>query len=463
MGVATPRTRIALRPGKWHRGHMSTRILFLSLILTLVTPRVFADTVKDREGAVRKDKTAVLEKDGRWLYNDIEAGFAAAKKAGKPLLVVLRCVPCMSCMGLDAGVLEDKGLESLLGQFVCLRVINANALDLSRFQFDYDLSLTTMIFNGDGTVYGRFGSWKHQKDAQEKATASFKAALEGALTLHKGYPGNKESLAGKQGSPSPYKSPLEIPGLDGKYTKELDWQGKVVQSCVHCHQIGDALRATLREQKKPITDDLIFPQPQPETIGLTLAEDSAARISAVAEGSPAAAAGIKPGDDLLILENQPLISSADVSWVLHRAPASGSLKAVVKRSGTATVLPVQLPAGWRQKADISRRTGTWDMRGMTTGGLVLEDVPDAERAGLSLAKDALGLRVKFVGQYNKHAAAKNAGWQKDDILVEIAGLTARLSEGALMGHLLQEHFPGESLKATVLRGGKKVTLPLPMQ
>ena len=53
----------------------------------------FADTVKDREGAVRKDKAA-MENDARWAYNDVERGFAEAKRTGKPLLVVLRCVPC---------------------------------------------------------------------------------------------------------------------------------------------------------------------------------------------------------------------------------------------------------------------------------------------------------------------------------------------------------------------------------
>lgn len=442
-------------------GEMKTRAfaIFLSAALPFTA---FADAVKDREGAVRNDK-ASMEKDARWLYNDIEAGFAAAKKSGKPLLVVLRCVPCLSCMGLDTGVIEDKSLTPLLDQYVCLRVINANALDLSRFQFDYDLSLTTMIFNGDGTVYGRFGSWKHQKDAQEKATASFKAVLEAALVVHKGYPANKESLAGKQGVAMPYKTPVDVPGLDGNYTKELDWQGKVVASCVHCHQIGDALRNTLREQKKPLTDDLIFPHPSPEAIGLTLDEDSAARISAVAPGSPADKAGIRAGDHLASLDDQPLISAADVSWVLHRAPAAGSLKAVVQRSGAVVALPVQLTAGWRQNSDISRRVGTWGMRGMAAGGLLMEEVPDSERSGLGLEKGQLALRAKHVGQYGKHAAAKNAGWQQGDILVEIDGLKDRLSEGALIGHLLQKHFPGEKLQATVVRGGKKMTLPLPMQ
>jgi hypothetical protein len=89
-------------------------------------------TVKDREGAVRGDKAA-MENDARWIYNDVERGFAEAKKTGKPLLVVLRCVPCLSCVGLDAEVLKEPALTPLLDQFVCVRLINANAIDLARF------------------------------------------------------------------------------------------------------------------------------------------------------------------------------------------------------------------------------------------------------------------------------------------------------------------------------------------
>jgi hypothetical protein len=103
------------------------------------------------------------------------------------------------------------------------------------------------------------------------------------------------------------------------------------------------------------------------------------------------------------------------------------------------------------------------MRGMATGGLLLEDVPDAEREGLGLGKDALALRAKHVGQYGRHAAAKNAGWQQGDVLVEIDGRSKRQSEGALIGYLLQKHQPGVKLKCTVLRGGKRIPLSLPMQ
>jgi hypothetical protein len=421
-----------------------------------------ADTVKDREGAVRQDKEA-WGNDARWAYNDVQRGFAAAKLNGKPVLVVLRCVPCLACAGIDAGVLTEPELAPLLDQFVCVRVINANAIDLSLFQFDYDLSFSAVLFNADGTVYGRFGSWTHQKDPRDKSTASFKRSLEAALALHQGYPANKDSLAGKQVPASPYKTPIDIPTLQGKYRVDLDWNGKVVPSCVHCHQIGDALRVVQRNKKEPMSSDLIYPMPSPEVVGLKLAPDALARVESVREGSPAARGGFLVGDEILALNGQPLISLADVSWVLHRAPDSGALTATVKRGTQEKAVTIPLFPGWRSKSDINGRVGTWGMRGMATGGLVLEDLADDLRAGRGLKKDALGLRVKFVGQYGKHAAGKKAGFEKDDVIIELAGLTGRLSEGEVIGRLLQEHQVGESVKATVLRGQQRLELLLPMQ
>ncbi|MDE0858531.1 MAG: hypothetical protein OSA93_00080 [Akkermansiaceae bacterium] len=107
--------------------------------------------------------------------------------------------------------MRNHQLSPLLDQFVCLRLIDTNSLDLSRFQFDYDLSLSALILNADGTTYGRFGSWKHQKDPAQKSIKGFKASLTAALSLHKFYPKNKARLKGKQPRPLSYKTPLEIP------------------------------------------------------------------------------------------------------------------------------------------------------------------------------------------------------------------------------------------------------------
>lgn len=421
-----------------------------------------AESVKDREGAVRNDK-ATLENDPRWNYNDIDTGFQLARTAHKPLLVVLRCVPCIACSGIDASVLQEKELIPLLDQFVCVRIINANALDLTRFQFDYDLSFSAMIFNGDGTVYGRYGSWLHQKEPQNKTTASFRKALEAALQVHQGYPANKASLKGKQGASLPYRTPVEFPTLAEKYQSQLDWNGKVVGSCVHCHMVGDAIRSHYRSQSRSIPVEWIYPQPSADILGITLATDDTARIENVAPGSPAASAGFQAGDILTTFNEQPLLSTADVSWVLHRAPASGSLPATIRRSSDTLDLRLTLPPAWRNKSDISRRAGTWPMRAMAFGGMKMDDLDDATRDQLGLTREQMALKVFNVGQYGPHAAAKKAGFLKDDIILEIGDLNTRITESAIIGHLLLSHLPGEKIPTVVLRGQQRIKLELPQQ
>lgn len=47
---------------------------------------------QDRRTLVLNDRTEV-EAAGDWIYNDLDAGRAEARKTGKPMLVVFRCIP----------------------------------------------------------------------------------------------------------------------------------------------------------------------------------------------------------------------------------------------------------------------------------------------------------------------------------------------------------------------------------
>jgi hypothetical protein len=125
----------------------------LVTVISLISVLTTAAWCQDREKKVRDDRLTV-EEDGYWIYNDLPKAFDEAKKTGKPLLVAIRCIPCEACAKLDAQVVSrDPVVRKLLDEFVCVRIVQANGLDLSLFQYDYDLSFKGMCWsNGMATA-----------------------------------------------------------------------------------------------------------------------------------------------------------------------------------------------------------------------------------------------------------------------------------------------------------------------
>lgn len=422
----------------------------------------WADEKNRREEAVRNDKKN-LSGDTRWLYNDVQSGFEAAKKAGKPLLVVLRCVPCKACTGIDESVLQAKEMQEVLDDFVCVRLINANSIDLAQFQFDYDLSFSTLVFHPDGQLIARYGSWQHQLDDSETSTKSFVVTLNKAKDFFTEWDKYKDRLGPKQGGPTPFKLPIEIPGLSGKYGRELNWDGNVVQSCVHCHQIGDAYRAWYRKRGEVIPQELIYPMPDPKAIGLTMNQDVGTKVRGVQAESIAMLAGFEKQDDILAIDGAPIASLADIAWALHRSLDPSKSIWTVKRGGATVELQVELTKGWRSKSDIASRVGTWQMRAMAQGGMVLKSLDGSKRAEQGLDSKDIGLLVHGLGEYGEHAAAKNAGFRKGDVILSIEGIQAPVDESRLIGQLLADHPKPTKLKAVVLREKKRLELSWPIQ
>ncbi|MBJ7494860.1 MAG: thioredoxin family protein [Gemmataceae bacterium] len=132
------------------------KLMSCSFICVLVFCSLsFAQT---REQKVKDDKTK-NEASGFWHYNNFTKGVEDAKINKKPMMVVLRCLPCEECVKLDDELMEkDTVIKSLLEKFVRVRIVGTNGLDLSLFQFDYDQSFAIMFLNADGTIYGRYGT-----------------------------------------------------------------------------------------------------------------------------------------------------------------------------------------------------------------------------------------------------------------------------------------------------------------
>lgn len=434
------------------------------LLLTLIPGLVFGQQ-KTRDQQVREDR-AKVEADGFWIYNDLPKAFAEAKKSGKPILVVLRCIPCHECVKLDDELVDkDPVIRPLLDQFVCVRQVSTNGLDLKTFQYDTDQSFAVFMLNADGTIYGRFGTRSHRTEWLEDVSLPGMAkALAGALALHKNYPDNKAALAGKRGKPLEVDSPEKYPSLKDQYTNTINYQGDVVKSCIHCHQIGDAQREMYRSEGKPIPEQLLFPYPHPKMLGLILDPEEKSTIKQVTEGSLAEKSGLKAGDEIQSLQGQPILSIADVQWVLHNIdPKGGWLSIQVERGGKPVDVKLSLEEGWRRAGDISWRVSAWGLRRMSTGGLKLDVVPKEQRDRLKIPEGKMALLVQHVGQYGPHAAAKNAGFQQGDIIVEFDGRTDLMTDSELLAYGVTEKKAGDQVSVTILRNGKRQALKLPMQ
>ena len=345
----------------------------------------------------------------------------------------------------------------MLEKFVTVRLVQANAMDLTLFQLDFDLTFAVFFLNADGTVYGRYGTRSDEGAMRDISMEGLRKALQGALELHENYPANKDTLVAKRAQLTKYKKPERYPSLK-HYRPKLDYDGQVVKSCMHCHQIRDAERQLAREKRKPMSDELIFPWPLPETVGLKLDPKERATVVSVTEGSAAAKAGFAPGDDIRSLNGQPLLSIADVQWVLETTGASARIPAVVWRKmknaprpleGTSSIenLTLVLDKGWRRKSDISWRVTTWDLRRIALGGMVLETAPGSDGKSMRL-------RAKHVGRYGKHKVAMNAGLRKGDIITSFDGQKKAMTESELLAWVLQNRPAGTRVTITYERGGE---------
>lgn len=328
-------------------------------------------------------------------------------------------------------------------------------VDLSLFQFDWDVTFAAVLLNGDGTVYGRFGTRSGRGDqaSRDVSLPGFREALEGALEIHAGYPGNREALRGKEGEKLPFRFPEQIPALRERKSEDLP------KGCIHCHEVAEGLRTAARATRRPLPDDLMYPWPLPDRVGLVLDPDTRATVKSVAPGSPAARSGIAPRDRVLAVVGQPVLSAADVQWALHKAPAEGTLRVLLaKPDGKEAEASLALEAGWR-RGDVAWRGSFWPAR----PGFTCDPLDAAGKQALGIPPDGLALRVKFVYRQDSGKAARKAGLEAGDVLVEVDGRRESMDETAFLAHVLQGKVAGQSLSVTVLRKGKLERLRLPLQ
>jgi serine protease Do len=437
---------------------------WIPLLAGLLTTAIGSAMAQDPPATTAPSLRTVLndahaEGADHWVYNDLETARAEARKLNRPIFVTFRCVPCKACSGFDAEVAKGSELIKTLAMthFVALRQVEMKGVDLSQFQFDYDLNWAAMFINADGTVYGRYGTQSAEGPDAFNSIASLEQAMMRVLKLHAAYPTNAAALAGKRGPTKPYKTALEMPELADKEKR----RGPTVRNnCIHCHNIHDAENEQARKTGT-LTREMLWRYPLPDNVGLHIDRDDGCKIERVTADSLAAKAGLKAGDVITHVSGQPIISIADIQWVLHELPNNDSTVQIgVAREGKSSAHAVKLSPGWKE-TDFSWRGSRWSLK--PRPGFWAPEVSAEDLKKLGLPEGSRAYRIQFINGDNAEGrAAKAAGLRSGDVIVTVADKPVTLSPAEFQMHVRLDYKVGDKLPLTVLRNGQRERLELPL-
>lgn len=392
-----------------------------------------------------------------WIYNDIAKARAEAKKQNKPLFVTFRCVPCKDCAAFDAEVAKGNEAVHRLARekFISVRQVEMKGVDLSLFQFDHDLNWAAMFINADGVVYARYGTQSAKGADAYNSLEGLEKTMQRVLALHADYPQNKAALQAKRAKQKPYKTALDMPGLENKQR----YLGATTRkNCIHCHNIHDAENHQAKQSGR-FTRDMLWRYPLPDNVGLAIDAGDGMRIKSVASGSPAAKVGLKAGETVTAMNGQPITSIADMQWVLHHVP---NKRATVEVTGSKTgAHKLQLAPGWKV-TDISWRGSIWSLSPRLR--VWTPELTTGEKKKKGLPADQSAFLVKWINTGSPAGReARNAGLKQGDVIVAVAGKPLeQMSPPQFNVHLKLNYKVGDKLPLTVLRNGKRevVTIKL---
>jgi hypothetical protein len=334
--------------------------------------------------------------------------------------------------------------------------------DLGLFQFDPLLTWCVFMLHPDKTIYGRYGTTTPQTrrdkpDSNNAVTlAGLKAALARALELHQAYQADPKTtaatLADKTGPTPPWPTPAAMPAAR-RYQRPARITASDTQHCFHCHEVGRATIDSYFIAKRRVPDNALwlYPDPAP-TLGLQLSKDHCARVVSVTPGSPAAAAGIHAGDDLLTLAGQPLLSIADIQWVLQNQPDGGGKIAVtLRRAGQDQKLQLTLAKDWRQRGDFGWRYRIAGYAMWLWLGMTLSDAAQGVQVGAAAPA--------WFKQANQ---AARSTLKTGDLIVAVDGHRG-MNRSQLLAYVMRDKPLGSRLALEILRSGKTqpLTITLP--
>ena len=422
-----------------------------SLVLAFVAQAIADDDLRQRL------KDANAEQSDLWIYNDIQQAMDEAKKQGKPLFVTfsLRTLQSLRLPLMQTSpmaTIECRGLCWRKRKFICVRQVEMKGVDLSLFQFDYDLNWAAMFISHDGVVYARYGTQSSEGPDAYNSIDGLLETMKRVLELHIQFPGNDEELKGKRGNPKRVAEALKLPGLRNanKYAEQT-----TRQNCIHCHNIHDA-EHQFAVDNGTYSHELLWKYPLPDNMGIKIDRNSGVRISSIIDGSAAQRAGLREGDEVSRMNGQRIVSIADMQWVLHHLPNTATKVVVETRDSRKCT--VSMEPGWK-RYDFSWRASMWNAAPrlqVWTPPLSAES-----KAKLGLPESESAFEMRWINR--ESAGGRRAfddGLREKDIVIAIAGKPFEGNSNQFHAHIKLNYKIGDDLPLTVLRDGRRETVKI---
>src|ERR1041385_2077016 len=107
---------------------------------------------------------------------------------------------------------KDSPLGKMLSEYVCVRVVRMDDVDVGLFDHDWNNAIYFFVMNADEQIYMRYGGRESQSPDTYNSLESLRIALEQGLVLHRKY-----LQGGLPGEPRPKSLfPREMPLLVGR-------------------------------------------------------------------------------------------------------------------------------------------------------------------------------------------------------------------------------------------------------
>ncbi len=337
----------------------------------------------------------------------------------------------MDCKQFDGQVVRLERFKDIADKFVRVRLTRIDTLDLSLFEFDYDLTMMIFFMNADEKMYARYGGRDAKNADDRQSLEGLRYTMLSVLTMHE-----REDKEFALRTPDAPKSARTGGG----------------KGCMHCHHVRERLNDNLKRNGQ-WTREMFYRYPLPENVGIELEVNRGNIVKSVKDKSPADAVGLKPGDLVKRINGVPIHSFGDAQFALDHAPKIGAIDIAWQRNADLLTGKLALSEGWRKGEIAWRPSVQWYIPQARISGA---DLDAAERKALGLTEMQLAFRQRDAISRQ----ASDAGIRPGDIILGVDDRKLDMGVVNFQYYIQRSYFEGDRVTVNLLRDGKRLNVPM---